>query len=44
MLMNWKNIVKIQIQCNAYQNTTGIFHRIRTNNLKTCIEPPNPPK
>ena len=37
MLVTWKNIVKIQIQCNAYQKNTGIFHRIRTNNLKTCI-------
>ena len=24
----------LQIQCNPYQNTNGIFHRTRTNNTK----------
>ena len=24
----------LQIQCNLYQNTNGIFHRTRTNNFK----------
>ena len=37
------NIVKmsksnLQIQCNPYQATSGIFHRTRTNNVKICME------
>ena len=28
------NIVKLQIQCNPYQVTHGIFHRTRTKSLK----------
>ena len=28
----------IQIQCNIYQNTNGIFHRTKTNNSKICME------
>ena len=38
------NIVKmstqsnLQIQCNPYQATRGIFHRTRTNNFKICME------
>ena len=28
----------LQIQCNPYQNTGGIFHRTRTNNFKICME------
>ena len=28
----------LQIQCNPYQNTKGIFHRTRTNTLKICME------
>ena len=37
------NIVKmsksnLQIQCNPYQATSGIFHRTRTNNFKICME------
>ena len=28
----------LQIQCNPYQNTNGIFHRTRTNNLKNFLE------
>jgi len=27
-----------QIQCNPYQNTKSVFHRIRTNNRKICGE------
>ena len=28
----------LQIQCNAYQDTNGIFHRTRTNNFTVCLE------
>ena len=28
----------LQIQCNLYQNTNGIFHRTRINNFKICME------
>ena len=28
----------LQIQCNPYQATSGIFHRTRTNNFKICME------
>ena len=28
----------LQIQCNPYQATSGIFHRARTNNLTICME------
>ena len=28
----------LQIQCNPYQATSGIFHRTRTNNLKIYME------
>ena len=28
----------LQIQCNPYQTTNGIFHRTRTNNFKICME------
>ena len=28
----------LQIQCNSYQATNGIFHRTRTNNFKICME------
>ena len=28
----------LQIQCNAYQITNGIFHRIRTKNFTICME------
>ena len=27
----------LQIQCNPYQNTHGIFHKTRTNNFKFCM-------
>ena len=39
------NIVKmtttqtnLQIQCNPYQTTTGIFHRTKTKNFIICME------
>ena len=28
----------LQIQCNPYQATNGIFHRTRTNNFTICME------
>ena len=28
----------LQIQCNPYQATNGIFHRARTNNFTICTE------
>ena len=28
----------LQIQCNPYQATNGIFHRARTNNFTVCME------
>ena len=28
----------LQIQCNPYQVTNGIFHRTRTNNFTICME------
>ena len=28
----------LQIQCDPYQITNGIFHRTRTNNFKICME------
>ena len=28
----------LQIQCNSYQITNGIFHRTRTKSNKVCIE------
>ena len=28
----------LQIQCNPYQSTTGIFHRTRTKNFTICME------
>ena len=28
----------LQIQCNPYQATNGIFHRGRTNNFTICME------
>ena len=46
MFMDWKNQFSdneyttqsnLQIQCNPYQATNGIFHRARTNNFTSCI-------
>ena len=28
----------LQIQCNSYQATNGIFQRTRTNNFTMCME------
>lgn len=28
----------LQIQCSPYQKSISIFHRMRTNNLKICME------
>ena len=28
----------LQIQCNPYQATNGIFHRTRTNKITICME------
>ena len=47
MLLNWKNQYgqndyttqgNLQIQCNPYQITSGIFHRTRTKYFKICME------
>ena len=47
MFSDWKNQycqndsttqVNLQIQCNPYQITNGIFLRTRTKYLKICIE------
>ena len=34
----------LQIQCNPYQITTGIFHRTRTKNFTICMETQKTPK
>ena len=47
MFLNWKSQhcendyttqSNLQIQCNPYQVTNGIFHRARTNNFTICME------
>ena len=47
MFMDWKNQYcendyttqsNLQIQCNHYQATTGIFHRTGTKNFTSCME------
>ena len=47
MFLDWKNQYReddyttqsnLQIQCKPYQNTNGIFHRTRINNLTICME------
>ena len=47
MFLDWKNQYfqtdhttpgNLQIQCNPYQTTNGIFHRTRTNNFTICME------
>ena len=47
MFMDWKNQYseneyttqrKLQIQCNPYQATNGIFQRTGTNNFTICME------
>ena len=46
MFLDWKNQhcendyatqSNLQIQCNPYQITNGIFYRTRTKNLKICM-------
>ena len=47
VFMDWKNQYcqngyttqsNLQIQCNPYQATNGIFHRTRINNFTICME------
>ena len=47
MFLDWKNQhceneyttqSNLQIQCNPYQVTNGIFYGTRTKNLKICME------
>ena len=47
MFLDWKNQhcenayttqSNLQIQCNPYQTTNVIFHRIRTKNFTICME------
>ena len=47
MFLDWKNQhcendstmqSNLQIQCNPYQTTNGILHRIRTTNFTICME------
>ena len=47
MFLDWKNQYcendyttqsNLQIQCNPYQITNGILHRIRTENFTICME------
>ena len=47
MFLDWKNQHcendsttqnNLQIQCNPYQMTNGIFHRTRTKNFTICME------
>ena len=47
MFLDWKNQhcendsttqSNLQIQCNPYQTTIGIFHRTKTKNFTICME------
>ena len=47
MFLDWKNQhcendyttqINLQIQCNPYQITTGVFHRTRTKHFTICME------
>ena len=47
MFLDWKNQYcendystqsNLQIQCNPYQTTNGIFHRTRTKTFAICME------
>ena len=45
MFLEWKNIMKmtttqsyLQIQCNPYQTTNGIFHRTKTKKITIYME------
>ena len=53
MFMDWKNQYSeneyttqsnLEIQCNPYQATNGIFHRTRTNNFTICMETQKTPR
>ena len=53
MFLDWKNQhcendyttqSNLQIQCNPYQITYGIFYGTRTNHLKICMETQKTPK
>ena len=53
MFLDWKNQhcendsttqSNLQIQCNPYQTTTGIFHKNRTNNPNICMKSWKTPK
>ena len=53
MFLEWKNQhcehdyttqSNLQIQCNPYQTTNGIFHRTRTENFTICMETQKIPK
>ena len=53
MFLDWKNQhcendyttqSNLQIQCNPYQATNGIFHRTRTKNFTICMETQKTPK
>ena len=46
-VLDWKNQhcendyttqINLQIQCNSYQTTNGIFHRTRTKNFTICMQ------
>ena len=47
MFLDWRNQLfendhttqsNLQIQCNPYQTTNGIFHRTRIKNFTACME------
>ena len=47
MILDWKNQYcandhttqsNLQVQCNPYETTNGIFHRTRTKNFTVCME------
>ena len=51
MFLDWKNQYcqndyttqgNLQIQCNPYQITKDVFHRIRTKYFKVCLEAKRP--
>ena len=40
---NYTTQSNLEIQCNPYETTNGIFHRTRTENFKMCMETPKTP-
>ena len=53
MFLDWKNQYcendyttqgDLQIQCNPYQITNGIFHRTRTKTFKICMKTQKDPE